>query len=119
MIWFLKKIFWYGSKRLSQSKNKQLSEKLAKISKHKGKQKFLELDILYHWILRELWYTGSFGEILKQNPKEIKNLDEIWELHKLRNTLAHELRDIDERFISKQSRKYENTIKKFLGQITR
>jgi len=52
-------------------------------------------------------------------PIEIKNLQEVWELHKFRNTLVHELRDMDERFIIKQSRKYKEVTSKFIKRVTK
>ncbi len=55
------------------------------------KERIIDYDKLYHKILLKAWYTGRFGDILKKEPKEIQNLNKIWELHKLRNYLVHEM----------------------------
>ena len=89
-----------------------------KAEKLSPKQQVIEYDKIYHYILKSLGYEGTFWEILKSNPNEIKNTQEIWELHKFRNTLVHELRDIDERYISKQAKSYNKIVKRFVMQVT-
>lgn len=55
------------------------------------KEKIIDYDKLYHKILLKAWYKWAFWDILKSHPKEIKNLNKIWELHKVRNYLVHEI----------------------------
>ncbi len=54
-------------------------------------KQIIQLDSLLCKVLVGLGYKGSFGEILKQKPKELSNIQDIWFAHKLRNTLAHEV----------------------------
>lgn len=78
---------------LTKEKKTYYKKEINKISKSKvsDSEKILNYDKVLHHILRDLWYSGTLGEILKKKPKEIKDLDRIWKLHKLRNALAHEL----------------------------
>lgn len=76
-------------------------------TKKSPKERYIELDVLYHHILQSLGYAGSFGSILKQSPVVVKDLDTIWKLHKLRNRLVHEMQTISDREI-------ETTLKEYL-----
>lgn len=118
LIRFIKYLFWRGShKTLSSAQWRQFMSHLQKTKKLQMHQQIIEYDKIYHHILKKLWYEGTFWEILKQSPQEIKNIQEIWELHKFRNTLVHDLRDLDERFIKKQSLKYSLITEKFIQQV--
>ena len=66
---------------------------LKKVSSKKvsNKEKIIDYDKLYHKILLKAWYSGSFWDILKKTPREIQNINKIWELHKVRNLLVHEI----------------------------
>jgi uncharacterized protein YutE (UPF0331/DUF86 family) len=72
---------------------------------------------MYHKILQELGYRGNFGDILKRNPPEIEDTQKIWQLHKLRNTLVHEMISPKEN-LEKLSQEYRKTIEEFLQKIT-
>jgi len=120
MVTFIKWIFWWGqNKTITKTVCKELVCFVWKAGKLSPKQQVIEYDKIYHHTLKKLWYDGTFWEILKSKPKEIKNLQEIWELHKFRNTLVHELRDMDERFIMKQWKKYGNIVESFVKQVTK
>lgn len=56
------------------------------------KQAILEADAMLLDILTGLGYQGDgVGEKLKRvQPGEMKSLDDAWEAHKMRNTIAHE-----------------------------
>jgi len=60
-------------------------------------EQIIYLDKLYHKILKWYGYSGTFGEILKSKPKVISNIQNIWELHKLRNQLVHDFSQISEK----------------------
>ena len=119
MLNFLKKIFWFGRKTLSQSEARKLLWFLNKTEKLDEKHAIIEIDKIYHNVLKILWYEGSFGEILKRNPKEIKNIDEIWKLHKLRNTLVHELENKNEWFLEKSAKTYYTLTRNFIRSVTK
>lgn len=55
------------------------------------RQSILEADIMLEELLRDLGYPGdSMGEMLKAVEKEdFLSLEEAWEAHKIRNTIAH------------------------------
>lgn len=119
MIKILKWIFWFGKqKTISKSDTRIFLSFVQKTQQLSPKQQVIEFDKIYHHILKKMWYEWTFWEILKQEPKEVKNIQNIWELHKFRNTLVHELRDQDERFILKQAESYRKIIEIFLKQIT-
>jgi hypothetical protein len=53
-------------------------------------RKVLEADKVLDLALGELGYTGSVADKLKKAGPRIKNLQAVWDAHKLRNHLAHE-----------------------------
>lgn len=79
------------------------------------KTKIIDYDKLYHKILLEMWYEGNFWEILKLNPEEIKNINKIWELHKLRNKLVHDFDLLEEVILNRKSKEYKQEILKLLN----
>jgi hypothetical protein len=115
MFDFLKRLFWGRSISLSEAK--YFSQYLAKTQKLSAREQIIECDKLYHKILQTLGYSGNFGDILKRNPKEIPDIQEVWTLHKLRNTLVHEL-STSEQNLEKQALKYKKTVEIFLQKIT-
>ncbi len=120
MLNFLKKIFWWGGwTTINKKQCKELVCFVWKAEKLSPKQQMIEYDKIYHHTLKKLWYEGTFWEILKSNPKEIRNINEVWELHKFRNTLVHDLRDIDDRYIVKQGKKYKSVVETFVQQVTK
>ncbi len=56
------------------------------------KQAILEADVIMDEILTGLGYQGeSVGEKLKRiQPGELKNIQNAWDAHKIRNQIAHE-----------------------------
>ena len=94
-------VFWISiilkfskKKKLSEADKKELKNIFKNIKVNKSdKEKLIDYDKLYHKILQKFWYNWTFWEILKTKPNEIWNLNKVWELHKLRNKLVH---DVDE-----------------------
>ena len=112
-------ILKYSKKRkLSDSQKKVFLRNLKHISwLHSWKEKIIDYDKLYHMILKWLWYEGSFGEILKIKPEEVYSLNNIWELHKLRNKLVHDFDLLEERVLSKKAMNYEKEVKNLLSSV--
>ena len=52
--------------------------------------KVLEAEKVLDGALRELGVGGSFGEKLKTAGSRFKNIESLWQAHKLRNRIAHE-----------------------------
>ncbi len=103
-------------KKLDESKQKELKKLLKNINSidNNPKQKIIDYDKLYHKILQELGYEGNFWEILKKEPNEIRDLDKVWKLHKLRNKLVHEFDLVTNATLNKKAEEYEREIKVFL-----
>lgn len=111
---FLKRlIFW---RKLDTASQKYFETELQKLQHFSELEQIIRCDTLYHKILQKLGYRGSFWEILKRNPKEIPNIQEIWRLHKLRNTLVHEL-GASQQNLSKQGRDYKESIMILLQKV--
>lgn len=95
-------VFWISiilkfskKKKLSEDDKKELKNIFKNMKTSKSdKEKLIDYDKLYHKILQKFWYNWTFWEILKTKPNEIWNLNKVWELHKLRNKLVH---DVDEK----------------------
>ena len=94
-------VFWISiilkfskKKKLSEADKKELKNIFKNMKVNKSdKEKLIDYDKLYHKILQKFWYNWTFWEIFKTKPNEIWNLNKVWELHKLRNKLVH---DVDE-----------------------
>lgn len=95
-------VFWISiilkfskKKKLSEDDKKELKNIFKNMKTSKSdKEKLIDYDKLYHKILQRFWYNWTFWEILKTKPNEIWNLNKVWELHKLRNKLVH---NVDEK----------------------
>lgn len=55
------------------------------------KHALIEADKLLDWVLSKKGYGGSLGEKLKKSGRLFSNLDDVWEAHKKRNELVHEI----------------------------
>jgi len=111
-------IFRNKKKKLSANSKKEIIRFFNKIKKSSSnKEKIIDFDKLYHKILLELWYSWSFWNILKKEPKEILNLNKIWELHKLRNNLVHSFDGEKDDFLEKKQKEYIKEINLILKNI--
>ena len=103
------------SKELTQSQKNNFNKILKNIQQKKSaSEQIIFLDKLYHKILKSFWHTGTFWEILKTKPSQILNLQKIWELHKLRNTLVHEFQDTPEKVLQIKASEYIWEIKRII-----
>ncbi len=115
---FLLFIFRNKKKKLTANQKKEIIKIFNKIKKSiSNKEKIIDFDKLYHKILLDLWYKWSFWEILKKEPKEILNLNKIWELHKLRNNLVHQFNWEKDSLLEIKSKEYIKEIQKILKNI--
>jgi len=111
-------IFRAKKKKLTASQRKYIIKIFNNIKKIKSKKEMLiDFDKLYHKILLDLWYKWTFWDILKKEPKEIINLNKIWELHKLRNNLVHQFNNEKEDFLEKKSKEYIKEINLILKKV--
>lgn len=57
----------------------------------------IEADKILNYVLQKKGYTGSVGEQLKAAETLFSNLNSVWNAHKLRNRLAHEIGNVEHR----------------------
>lgn len=117
ILFFLWVIYWwfsiiakYSKESLSKQDRKELKKNFTDAKKIKSnREKMIFYDKIMHNILLKLWYKWTFWEILKQKPIQIENLNKVWELHKIRNKLVHEL-DFEVENFEKKLKEYEYQI---------
>ena len=111
-------VFWISiilkfskKKKLSEADKKELKNIFKNMKTNKSdKEKLIDYDKLYHKILQKFWYNWTFWEILKTTPNEIWNLNKVWELHKLRNKLVHDVDDKIKENLFLKVKEYEKEI---------
>lgn len=117
LIFTLILISFYIKKKnkLTSSKKIAYKAKIKEISSQESSKKIILYDSMLSHILSDLWYSWSLWEQLKKKPSEIKtSINEVWELHKLRNKIAHELNKFDNTILEKNAKRYENILKELL-----
>lgn len=126
LIFLIIIIFWIiiiykfsKNKKLSSEKINFFQKNCKKISQEFDKKhQIINFDKLYHKLLNEIWYRGNFWDILKLKPKEIDDLNKIWELHKLRNKFVHDFDLLEEVILSKKAKEYKNEFEKLLKKVS-
>jgi len=117
-LWIFIVLKYLKKKKLDKSDKKEILKFFSIIkNKKSSKEKIIDYDKLYHRILLKLGFKWSFWEILKSEPRVIENLNQIWELHKLRNNLVHSFDNISEKFLNKKAEEYEKIIRNLLKII--
>jgi len=118
IIWIFFLLKYWNNKKLDKKIKKDLEKKFKKISSwNSSKEKIIDYDKLYHKILLALGYKWTFWNILKKKPSQIKDLNKIWELHKLRNKLVHDFDSYSETTLNKKAIQYNNIIFELLFHI--
>lgn len=80
-----------GKRKLSGASLKKVQQAWAHVETLQDPvRKVMEADKVLDLALGELGYTGSVADKLKKAGPRMKNLQAVWNAHKLRNTLAHE-----------------------------
>ena len=82
-----------------------------------AKEQIIDYDKLLHKILLEMWYVWNFGDILKQNPRELKDIETVWKLHKIRNKLVHDFDLVANNVLRKRALDYEKVINEMLNAM--
>ena len=59
-------------------------------------QAVMDADKLLDYVLKCYGYEGHLGEKLKVAKGHFSDLDGVWSAHKLRNTLAHEFKQLSQ-----------------------
>jgi len=85
-------IFWCRRRpRFSADDLQIIATSWQKITATKNREGILEADKLLDFTLKKLGFTGTLGEKLKRSGKVFSDLDGVWQAHRLRNQIAHEL----------------------------
>ena len=111
---------FYSKRKISRMKSKNYQKKISKIAcaRCSSKEQIINLDIILHNILLDLGYKWTVWEILKQSPEYIVNINKIWEVHKIRNNLVHNLdNDYSEKFLRLKLAEFVKEIKILLKNI--
>ncbi|MFA6305257.1 MAG: hypothetical protein WC651_00820 [Candidatus Gracilibacteria bacterium] len=61
------------------------------------KEAVLDADKLLDYALSKKGYEGSLGEKLKKAGKLFSDINDVWMAHKVRNAIAHEMVEIEEK----------------------
>lgn len=117
--------FWFFWKNSKYKIPKELKNKYIKILDELNvdkninpSMKIMEYDKIYHKILLSVHYSWTFWDILKQKPVIIDDLNLIWELHKLRNKLAHDFLEIDNHTLEKKANDFYKENLKLLKRLS-
>ena len=106
------------TKKLSPGQKKKMRESLGQIQSLSCRDQIIKYDILLDDLLTQLHYKGSLGEKLKKNPSILDgNINTIWRLHKLRNTLVHTLAPQSEVLLQKEARVYHKLLVSVLDAL--
>lgn len=119
IFWIFIVIKYSKIKKLPEEKRQFFVSNYKKISSNLDKKhQIIDYDKLYHKLLLEIGYTWTFWDILKLEPKEISNINKIWELHKLRNKLVHDFDLLEEVILNKKAREYKEEFEKLLKKVS-
>jgi len=98
-------------KHLGESKKSYYRKEIQKVSTLPSPtERIMRYDMIMHHILSDYGYTGTVGDQLKAKPRIIRNLDTIWNLHKLRNKLAHDMETVSNGLLEKKAQEFEKEV---------
>jgi hypothetical protein len=70
----------------------------------------LDADKLLDYALGKKGYDGTLGEKLKKCGKSFSDINGIWMAHKMRNSIAHEMVDIEEKEFKAALQSYKRAL---------
>lgn len=115
LFWLFLLYHFSKKKHISNEQKSFLTKKLKKLNTlNSYREKIIESDKIYHKVLQAYWYNWTFGEILKQKPLVINDIQIIWDLHKLRNKLVHDFDLISESVLKKKAELYKKELQKLI-----
>lgn len=118
-LWWLVRLPFKGLKKRSAGlnnidrnyvlkKRSEITEMLKSDNKYETKHAILEADKLVDFILKKKGYEGySFADRLRA-AKDYTNprlYEEVWKGHKVRNKVAHDENDVNEKIIKEATQK--------------
>lgn len=117
LILFMGLIVWTQSKRrkISAKDHARILTHWKKVVNEQAqdpKAAILEADKVLDEVLRLKGFTGSLGEKLKKAESLFSQINEVWNAHKLRNRIAHELNlSLEDRQVRQALQAFEKGLK--------
>jgi hypothetical protein len=71
----------------------------------------MDADKILDYVLTRHGFHGSLGEKLKSAAHKFSDLNGVWNAHKLRNKLAHELEEADEKEVKRALKQFRRALK--------
>lgn len=93
LLYLVFQIFvWRNRGRWSQQDQKFFRDNWKRILENPDhRHRLMEADKLLDHMLKRKGYQGSMGDKLKKHSKSFSDVNGLWQAHKLRNSLAHEM----------------------------
>jgi len=89
LLWYV--MVYRFKKKLPQQQRKYYLRLWSELQMKSHKEAVMEADKILDKLLGHKGYEGSLGDKLKKANGVFTDLNGVWEAHKLRNKLAHEL----------------------------
>jgi len=70
----------------------------------------LDADKLLDYALKTKGYEGSLGEKLKKSGRLFSDIDSVWAAHKVRNSIAHDMDEMDEKYLRLALQNYKKAL---------
>lgn len=113
-------LIWNTQKKRGQALQNKYTPRINELMKTYDNdpiKSILQVDSLLCDILKYMGYQGTMGEILKKSSKLFsKNIyQRVWDVHKLRNKIAHESHTKEIEAIARNYKKDVVSIFRYLG----
>jgi hypothetical protein len=120
ILWWIILAYKYSHPRkLPKAKLNFLLKEYKKILQNNNpKHSIIDIDKMYHKVLLQIWHKWSFWEVLKKEPKEIWDINKIWELHKIRNKLVHDFDAYKTNFLKQKRNEYKKEMETLFKKIS-
>ncbi|MCK9272554.1 hypothetical protein M0P65_03335 [Candidatus Gracilibacteria bacterium] len=102
-------------RKLSKGRIAFYKDELIKCDNYSNSEKIIKYDKILNHILKDCGIKGNLGDQLKKKPTIIKDIQEIWRLHKIRNIIAHDLTGMSEVKLEIDAIKYKKELNKLLN----
>jgi len=102
-------------RKLSKWRISFYKDELIKCDSYSNSEKIIKYDKILNHILKDYWLKWGLWDQLKKKPAIIKDIQEIWRLHKIRNIIAHDLSGMSEVKLEIDATKYKKELNKLLN----
>lgn len=105
--------FWKKRKKtgLSEERKQYYGREIRKTSAFPSpNERIMKYDTILNHILKDHGYSGTVSDQLKEKPIIINDIETIWNLHKLRNRLTHDMDTISKDVLERKSREFEKEL---------